>query len=75
MEDHRPKKLLDKSAPVLLALNAVEGSLAKECHPPQTLFLSHGAGLRRLHQALHLLPRRASPIRNGVLSSPKDGRS
>jgi hypothetical protein len=57
MEEHRLKKLLDKSAPVL--------SLPKGCHPPQTLFLSHRAGLRRLDQALHLLPRRASPVQNG----------
>jgi hypothetical protein len=46
-----------KSVPVL--------SLSKGCHPPQTLLLSYRAGLRRLDQALHLLPQRAPPVRNG----------
>ena len=46
-----------RSAPAL--------SLPKGCHPPQARLLSHGAGLRRLDQALHLLPQRASPVRNG----------
>ena len=43
-------------------------SLPKGCHPPQTLFLSHRAGLRRLDQTLHLLPRRAPPVRVALLS-------
>jgi hypothetical protein len=52
-----PRSYWIKSVPVL--------SLAKECHLPQTLFPPHRAGLRRLDQALHLFPRRASPVRNG----------
>jgi hypothetical protein len=48
-----PRNCWIKSVPVL--------SLPKECHPPQTLFLSHRVGLRRLYQTLHLLPRRAPP--------------
>ena len=57
MEEHRPKSCWIKSVPVL--------SLPKGYHPPQILFLSHGGDLRRLDQALHLLSRRASPVRNG----------
>ena len=48
-------------------------SLPKGCHPPQTLFLSHRAGLRRLGQTLHLLPRRAPPVRVALLSRGDTG--
>ncbi len=40
MEEHRPKKRLDRHAPVV--------SLPKGCHPPKALLLSHRAGLRWL---------------------------
>ena len=58
MEEHRPKKLLDqvRACP----------ELAEGMHLPQTLFLSHRASLRRLDQALHLFPQRASPVRMGA---------
>ena len=50
-----------KSVPVL--------SLPKGCHAPQTVFLSHRAGLRRLDQTLHLLPRRAPVWRSCRINS------
>ena len=60
-----PRNCWIKSVPVL--------SLPKGCHPPQTLFLSHRAGLRRLDQTLHLLPRRAAPGPVALLSRGDTG--
>ena len=54
-----PSNCWIKSVPVL--------SLPKGCHPPQTLFVSHGAGLRRLDQTPHLLRARAPPVRVALL--------
>ena len=67
MEEHRHKKLLDMSVPVL--------SLAKECHSPQTLPLSQPRRPTSAGSNATSSSRRASPVRNGILSSPTDRRS
>ena len=55
MQEHPPpRNCWIKSVPVL--------RLPKGRHPPQTLFLPHQAGLRRLDQTLLLVPRRAPPV-------------
>jgi hypothetical protein len=55
-----PRSYWIKSMPVL--------SLAKACHPPQTLFLSHGASPRRLDQAL--IPR--ANVRHPIEIAPPE---
>jgi len=58
-----PRNCWIKSVPVL--------SLPKGRHPPR--FPSHRAGLRRLDQTLHLLPRRAPPGGVALLSRGNTG--